>query len=93
MTNRAVRGEKNSWTAFFLIGHAGINMLSFIKTEFGKFGDVLAATKKKIESARNEIEKAETRTRAIEKKLEKVETLPVSDGEKQETELPDTRQI
>ena len=68
-------------------------MLSFVKTEFGKFGDVLAATKKKIESARNEIEKAGTRTRDIEKKLEKVKTLPVSDGEKLETELPGTRQI
>ncbi|MGI5059171.1 DNA recombination protein RmuC [Treponema pectinovorum] len=51
-------------------------LLGSVKTEFGKFGDVLAATKKKLESATTEIEKAETRTRVIEKKLEKVETLP-----------------
>ncbi|WP_147613759.1 DNA recombination protein RmuC [Treponema pectinovorum] len=51
-------------------------LLGSVKTEFGKFGDVLAATKKKLESATTEIEKAETRTRVIEKKLGKVEALP-----------------
>lgn len=51
-------------------------LLGSVKTEFGKFGDVLAATKKKLESATTEIEKAETRTRVIEKKLLRVETLP-----------------
>ena len=51
-------------------------LLGSVKTEFGKFGDVLAATKKKLEQASTEIERAETRTRVIEKKLAKVETLP-----------------
>ena len=51
-------------------------LLGSVKTEFGKFGDVLTATKKKLESATSEIEKAETRTRVIERKLAKVETLP-----------------
>lgn len=53
-------------------------LLGAVKSEFGKFGDVLAATKKKLESATSEIEKAETRTRVIEKKLDKVESLPES---------------
>ncbi len=47
-------------------------LLGTVKTEFEKFGDVLAATKKKLESATNEIEKAETRTRVIQKKLTNV---------------------
>ena len=51
-------------------------LLGSVKTEFGKFGDVLSATKKKLESATSEIERAETRTRVIERKLAKVETLP-----------------
>lgn len=51
-------------------------LLGTVKTEFGKFGDVLVATKKKLESATSEIEKAETRTRVIEKKLARVESLP-----------------
>lgn len=51
-------------------------LLGSVKTEFGKFGGVLAATKKKLESATSEIENAERRTRVIEKKLDKVESLP-----------------
>lgn len=50
-------------------------LLGNVKTEFEKFGDVLAATKKKLESATNEIERAETRTRVIQKKLTNVETI------------------
>jgi len=55
-------------------------LLGTVKTEFGKFGDVLAATKKKLESATNEIEKAEVRTRKIEKQLKNVEALPTADS-------------
>lgn len=54
-------------------------LLGTVKTEFGKFGDVLVATKKKLEAATNEIEKAETRTRVIERKLANVEALPESE--------------
>ena len=57
-------------------------LLGAVKTEFGKFGTVLAKTKEKLQSATNEIEKAETRSRAIERKLTRVESLPQSDGEK-----------
>lgn len=57
------------------------DLLSSVKSEFGKFGDILAATKKKLESATSEIEKAENRSRQIEKKLVKVESLPESNLE------------
>ena len=57
------------------------DLLSSVKSEFRKFGDILAATKKKLESATSEIEKAENRSRQIEKKLVKVESLPESNLE------------
>ena len=58
------------------------NILRAVRTEFGKFGDVLDATKKKLESASNEIDNAGVRTRAIERKLRDVETLPEQQAEK-----------
>ena len=51
-------------------------LLGAVKTEFGKFGDVLAKTKKKLQEASNTIDKAEVRTRAIERKLKKVQEVP-----------------
>jgi DNA recombination protein RmuC len=54
-------------------------LLGIIKTEFGKFGGVLAKTKKKLQEASNTIETAERKTRTIERKLRKVEGVPVSD--------------
>ena len=51
-------------------------LLGGVKTEFGKFGDVLAKTKKKLQEASNTIDKAEVRTRAIERKLRKVQEVP-----------------
>jgi len=51
-------------------------VLGAVKTEFGKFGEVLAKTKKKLDEARNSIDQAETRTRAIDRRLRQVESLP-----------------
>jgi DNA recombination protein RmuC len=51
-------------------------VLGAVKTEFGKFGDVLAKTKKKLDEASNTIHDAETRTRMMARKLKSVETLP-----------------
>ncbi len=48
-------------------------LLGTVKTEFGKFGDVLARTKKKLQEASHSIDKAEVRTRAIERQLQKVQ--------------------
>jgi len=51
-------------------------VLGAVKSEFQKFGDVLAKTKKKLDEASNQIEFAETRTRMMARKLKTVETLP-----------------
>jgi DNA recombination protein RmuC len=54
-------------------------LLGVVKTEFGKFGDVLAKTKKKLQEASNTIDQAEVRTRAIERNLRKVQEVPRPD--------------
>lgn len=51
-------------------------VLGAVKTEFGKFGDILAATKSTLERAAKNIEQAETRTRQMSRKLKSVEALP-----------------
>ena len=51
-------------------------VLGAVKTEFGKFGDVLDSASKQLETVANSINKAGTRTRVIEKKLKDVEKLP-----------------
>jgi DNA recombination protein RmuC len=50
-----------------------------VKTEFGKFGDVLAKTKKKLQEAGHTIDKAEVRTRAIARKLREVQEVPLTE--------------
>ena len=50
-------------------------LLSAVKTEFGKFAGLLEAAEKKLQSAAESIENAGKRTRAIEKKLRQVEAL------------------
>ena len=54
-------------------------LLGVVKTEFGKFGDVLAKTKKKLQEAGHTIDKAEIRTRAIARKLRKVQEVPLAE--------------
>ncbi len=54
-------------------------ILSAIKHEFGKFGEMLDNTQKKLQEASNNIEKASFRSRQIEKKLSKVQELPASE--------------
>ncbi|MCP5285614.1 MAG: DNA recombination protein RmuC [Burkholderiaceae bacterium] len=51
-------------------------VLGAVKTEFAKFGDVLAKTRKKLQEAGNTIEAAEVRTRAMARQLRGVEALP-----------------
>jgi DNA recombination protein RmuC len=55
-------------------------LLGAVKTEFKNFGDVLDKTKKKLEQASSDIERAGTRSRAIERKLRDVQELPQSDS-------------
>jgi DNA recombination protein RmuC len=51
-------------------------VLGAVKTEFARFGEMLAKTKKKLEEASNTIDQAETRTRAMARQLKSVEALP-----------------
>jgi len=55
-------------------------LLGMVKTEFGKFGDVLARTKKKLQEAGHTIDKAEIRTRAIARQLRKVQEVPLTES-------------
>lgn len=56
--------------------------LAAVKTEFAKFGEVLAATKKKLELASDSIGAAEVRTRAIARQLRDVEALPDAEDDR-----------
>lgn len=64
-------------------------LLGAVKTEFGKFGDLLEKTHKKMQEASNTIEGAVIKTRTIERKLNKVQNLPVTEAEKLVLEAPD----
>ncbi|HPR49512.1 MAG TPA: DNA recombination protein RmuC, partial [Spirochaetota bacterium] len=57
-------------------------VLSAVKTEFGKFGAVIEQAKKKLDAARDELEKTDTRTRKINSKLKNVESLPGDEAAK-----------
>jgi DNA recombination protein RmuC len=57
-------------------------LLAAVKTQFSKFGEVLAKTKKKLQEASHTIDKAEVRTRVITRKLGKVQELPPTDSVK-----------
>ena len=50
-------------------------VLGAVKTEFGKFGDVLAKTKKKLDEASSAIDAAQTRTNVMTRRLKSVEGL------------------
>jgi DNA recombination protein RmuC len=50
-------------------------ILGAVKNEFGKFGTVLDRTRKQLDAARNSIDSAGVRTRAIERKLRDVASL------------------
>jgi len=63
-------------------------LLSAVKGEFGKFGDVLARTKAQLETVANTIDQAEVRTRQIERKLKDVEVLPGLEPEPEAEEQP-----
>lgn len=66
------------------------DLLGSVKSEFGKFGDVLAKTKKKLAEASSTIDAAEVRSRAIEKQLSKVNTLPENESATDSERLLDT---
>jgi DNA recombination protein RmuC len=55
------------------------NLLAAVKTEWTKYGDVLAAVEKKLHQASNTIEKAKVRSRAVGRKLKDVQELPAGE--------------
>ncbi len=52
------------------------SLLGSVKTEFGKFGDLLDKTHKKLLEASTSLESAQKETRTIEKKLHSVQSMP-----------------
>jgi len=57
-------------------------VLSAVKTEFSKFGEVLDKVGKKLAEASNTVETAVTRSRAVERKLRDVESLPADEAKR-----------
>ncbi len=55
-------------------------VLGAVKTEFGKFGDMLDKVKKKLDETGNTIDDAVHRSRQIQKKLRRVEVLPADEA-------------
>jgi DNA recombination protein RmuC len=66
-------------------------VLGAVKTEFGKFGSILAKVKKQLNAASNTIDQTEVRTRAMARKLRQVEQLP-SASSSRILEIEDTEQ-
>ena len=56
--------------------------LGAVKTQFGKFGDLLEGVQKKLVESANKIESAKTTSRSIERKLREVEELPEAESVK-----------
>jgi len=54
-------------------------ILGAVKTEFAKFGDILEKVKKQLEAASRSLDDTGVRTRAIQRKLREVESLPERD--------------
>ncbi|MBQ6593944.1 DNA recombination protein RmuC [Candidatus Saccharibacteria bacterium] len=57
-------------------------VLGAVKTQFGKFGDLLEGVQKKLQESANKIESAKTTSRQIERKLKAVEELPEAESVK-----------
>ena len=55
-------------------------LLGAVKADFGTFGDLLAKTKKQLDTVSNTLGDAEVRTRSIERKLRRVEALPEAEA-------------
>jgi len=56
-------------------------LLGAVKSEFGKFGDILDKTHKKLQEASNTIEDATKKTRTIERRLKNVQSINAPEAE------------
>lgn len=68
---RTLTIEKRSAEVWSLLGE--------VKSEFGRFGDVLVATQEKLEAATHQFSEVNVRTRAIQQRLQRVAELPKPD--------------
>jgi len=68
-------------------------VLGTVKSEFGKFAEVLANTKRQLQTVANTIDQAEVRTRQIERKLKDVEALPGADAAQENLQLEEDRPV
>lgn len=64
-------------------------VLGTVKAEFGRFAEVLANTKRQLQTVANTIDQAEVRTRQIERKLKDVEVLPGAEEVQEDLQLED----
>jgi DNA recombination protein RmuC len=62
-------------------------VLGTVKSEFGRFAEVLANTKRQLQTVANTIDQAEVRTRQIERKLKDVEVLPGTETLQEDLQL------
>jgi DNA recombination protein RmuC len=62
-------------------------VLGTVKSEFGRFAEVLANTKRQLQTVANTIDQAEVRTRQIERKLKDVEVLPGAEEVQEDLQL------
>ena len=69
------------------------SLLGAVKTEFGKFGDLLDKTSKKLSEAGNSIDTAARKSRTIERKLRAVEQLPAAEAVRLLEDLSDVAVI
>ncbi|MEK6775593.1 MAG: DNA recombination protein RmuC [bacterium] len=69
---RTLAIEKRSSDVWVLLGD--------VKKDFGRFGDILEKTKKKLQEASNTIDDAAKKSRTIERKLKQVQELPTPDA-------------
>jgi DNA recombination protein RmuC len=63
------------------------NVLGTVKSEFGRFAEVLANTKRQLQTVANTIDQAEVRTRQIERKLKDVEVVPGAEALQEDLQL------
>jgi DNA recombination protein RmuC len=62
-------------------------VLGTVKSEFGRFAEILANTKRQLQTVANTIDQAEVRTRQIERKLKDVEVLPGAEALQEDLQL------
>lgn len=55
-------------------------VLGAVKSEFSKFGDIIAKARDKLDAARKELDATDVRTRSITRSLRAVEELPAADA-------------